>query len=383
MDAHMTFNGPLQGQSLVVGMRVSGGTANIHFHHATDRTQNAPVRDLPFSRNEDIIIRPSIFSTHGLGKTQVALEFAYRRAENDVGCSIFWVHADTEAIFAQDFALIGRNAGLSALNGEGLLKAVLFGVGVAHGDSATQSIPKSFLVGSLRAIQVTSTLPQEAQSLLATVRDMALGNDEIDDTAALLSELHHIPLPVSQAAAYIRRTATPVKTYLSRLRDGKKRWALLNKINFDRYRREGVSNSILETWNITIQHLKEEDETAVKILYILMQSFEDNETDDDTDENVDADDNLDTNDADDAGDADEVTEDAVTRLREFSFFHMTVNPYSELMFDMHHLVQEATLYNHSVWGLRDSMRYPATAIRILTQLFPDRKRVNWGSYSTS
>ncbi|KAK2030763.1 TPR-like protein [Colletotrichum zoysiae] len=489
MDAHMTFNGPLQGQSVVAGMRVSGGTANIHFHHAADRTQNAPVRVLPFSRNEDVVIRPSIFSQldellpasearsaalwglGGSGKTQVALEFAYRRAENDVGCSIFWVHADTEATFAQHFALIARKAGLSPLNGEELLKAVchfiesqprwllvldnaddlrMFGVGVTHGDSATQSTPKSLysyipkgplgsilwtsrdqriassLVGSLRSIQVTSMLPQEAQSLLATVRGIALSDDEIDVAAALLSELHHLPLPVSQAATYIRRTATPVKTYLSRLRDGKKRWDLLKKTNFDRYRREGVSNSILETWNITIQHLKEENETAVKILYILvymdnknisgeiikaaakaaaklppisgtiaavgsqMQSFEDDETDDDTDGNVDVDDNLDTNDADDtndagdtgdADDADEVTEDAVTRLREFSFFHMTVNPYGELMFDMHHLVQEATLYNHSVWDLRDSMRYPATAIRILTQLFPDRNRANWGRCS--
>ncbi|KAK1585460.1 uncharacterized protein LY79DRAFT_671055 [Colletotrichum navitas] len=94
-----TFNGPLQGQSVVAGMRVSGGTANVHFHHSSDRTQDARVRILPFSRNEDVVIRPSIFSQldkllppsesrsaalwglGGSGKTQVALEFAYRRTD--------------------------------------------------------------------------------------------------------------------------------------------------------------------------------------------------------------------------------------------------------------------------------------------------------------
>ncbi|KAK1989651.1 hypothetical protein LX36DRAFT_717407 [Colletotrichum falcatum] len=58
----MTFNVPLQGQSVVAGMSKSGGTASIHFHHSTDRSRNAPMIVLQFSRNEDLVIRPSIFS---------------------------------------------------------------------------------------------------------------------------------------------------------------------------------------------------------------------------------------------------------------------------------------------------------------------------------
>ncbi|KDN69301.1 putative TPR domain-containing protein [Colletotrichum sublineola] len=302
----------------------------------------------------------------------------------------------------------------------------LFGVSVAHENAASnstiQSAPKSLysyipkgpfgstlwtsrdqriagsLVGSLRAVQVTSMLPEEAQLLLTTVRGSALRDEEIDDAVALLSELHHIPLPVSQAAAYIRRTATSVNKYLSRLKDGKKRWALLKRTNFDRHRREGISNSILETWNITIQHPREEDETAVKILYILaymdnqnisdeiikaaaeaaaslplvpgtapvnsrMQSFQNDDTADDKNDNTD--------------DNGNVTEEAVTRLREFSFLHMTVSPDGEPIYDMHQLVQEATLYNHSVWDAGYSMRYPEAAIRILAQLFPNSERENW------
>ncbi|KAK2017597.1 TPR-like protein [Colletotrichum eremochloae] len=421
-------------------MSVSGGTTNIHFHHANNHTRDAPVRVLPFSRNEDVVIRPSIFSQlgellpasearsaalwglGGSGKTQVALEFAYQRAEDDRNCSIFWVHADTEATFTQDFTLIARKAGLSALDGEELLKAVchfiesqprwllvldnaddlrLFGVGVAHENAASnstiQSAPKSLysyipkgpsgstlwtsrdqrivgsLVGSLRAIQVTSMLPKEAQSLLATVRGRALSDEEIDDAVALLSELQHIPLPVSQAAAYIRRTATPVNKYLSRLKDGKKRWALLKRTNFDRHRREGISNSILETWNITIEHLREKDETAVKILYILAYMDNQNISGEIVKAAAEAAANLPSI----PDDNDNATEEAVTRLREFSFLHTTVTSDGEPIYDMHQLVQEATLYNHSVWDAGHSMRYPEVAIRILTQLFPNSERENW------
>ncbi|KAK6209801.1 TPR domain-containing protein [Colletotrichum tabaci] len=495
MDPQMAFNGPLRGQSVVAGMSVSGGTANVHFHHAANNPpQTAPFRVLPFSRNEDVVVRPDIFSQlaellpvsearsaalcglGGSGKTQVALEFAYKRADDDSSCAIFWVHADTEATFIQDYAFIARKAEISAPNGEELLTAVchfieaqprwllvldnadnlrLFGVGATPSSEQSPSkslnryVPKGptgsilwtsrdgriagSLVGSMRAIQITTMLPLEAQTLLATARGSDLKDDELDDVVALLSELHYIPLPVSQAAAYIRRTAMPIKKYLSRLRDGKKRWALLRKTDFDRHRREGVSNSILETWNITIELLEEEDKTAVKILHILAyfdnqniprkmikavaaaaavvtadtlseMACEDsdgsryfscaesesdenadgddqdcndedavdcddtlNVTADESDEgNEDAEDSIDTSshaighsddieedttdsyntpdDSDeDTSDSDDYTEDALTRLREFSFLRMTTRPDGKQVYDMHKLVQEATL----------------------------------------
>ncbi|TKW53531.1 Nephrocystin-3 [Colletotrichum tanaceti] len=532
MDPQMAFNGPLRGQSVVAGMSVSGGTANVHFHHAVNNPPpTAPLRVLPFSRNDDVVIRPGIFSQltqllpvsearnaalcglGGSGKTQIALEFAYLRAGEDDSCAIFWVHADTEATFAQDYALIAKKAGLSASQDEDLLMAVcqfierqprwllvldnaddlrLFGVGAAPSSgpapSSEQSPSKSLnsyvpkgptgsilwtsrdgriagsLVGSMRAIQITSMLPQEAQTLLATARGSDLKADEQDDAVALLSELHYIPLPVSQAAAYIRRTAMPIKKYLSRLKDGKKRWALLRRTNFDRHRREGVSNSILETWNITIELLEEEDKTAVKILHILAyfdnqnipkklikaaaaasdtvserdfegsdesrdiscagsESDEDAEGDDeirgdgddtpdvtadDADEDEedakdtidapsyatphsndieedtsDSDDITDNSDEDTSDSDDDATDDSVTRLREFSFLHMTTRPDDKQVYDMHKLVQEATLYSHGVEeNSSTSACYSQMATRILTNLFPERERENWEDCET-
>ncbi|KAI5460661.1 hypothetical protein BGZ63DRAFT_387583 [Mariannaea sp. PMI_226] len=45
-------------------------------------------------------------------KTQIALDFAYRRCDNDSECCVFWVHADNEAIFISDFKAIAKQVGV-------------------------------------------------------------------------------------------------------------------------------------------------------------------------------------------------------------------------------------------------------------------------------
>ena len=57
-------------------------------------------------------------------KTQIAIEYAYRRQEA-TSCSIFWIHADSEARFSGDYSEIAKRANLSPdLKGEDLLRAV-------------------------------------------------------------------------------------------------------------------------------------------------------------------------------------------------------------------------------------------------------------------
>src|SRR5436305_9374398 len=54
-------------------------------------------------RNEDVAKINS--------KTQIALEYAYRlRARTN--CSVFWIHADNEARFSEDYGKIAKEAGL-------------------------------------------------------------------------------------------------------------------------------------------------------------------------------------------------------------------------------------------------------------------------------
>ncbi|KAE9565764.1 hypothetical protein CGMCC3_g18054 [Colletotrichum fructicola] len=292
---------------------------SVHYH-APDvpATAKVAIRVLPFPRNEDVVIREDIFSEierllpfggrgqtaalcglGGTGKTQIALEYAYRRCANDT-CSIFWVHADNETTFVQDYkGIAGRLGVADNLDGEALLTAVryrieteadwvlildnaddlgLFGVGQppAVQPSTDQSfyldrfIPKGpsgtvlwtsrdkqiegSLVGPRRAIDVARMTEDEAQTLLGRVRNSAVNEKEANDSRTLLAKLDWLPLAISQAAAYMRRTETSIPAYLSKLKKRK----FLQRSEADPHRRSHVSNSVLQTWKISIEHIRRE-----------------------------------------------------------------------------------------------------------------------------
>ncbi len=143
-------------------------------------------------------------------KTQIALEFAYRRC-HDPACSVFWVHADNETTFIQDYQSIAKGLGLAdTLNGEELLTAVrlqieadpcwllvldnaddlgLFGVGRQSPEQASLRafIPRGpagtvlwtsrdeqvsgTLVGARRGINVSRMTSDEAVLLFENVRN--------------------------------------------------------------------------------------------------------------------------------------------------------------------------------------------------------------------
>lgn len=56
----------------------------------------------------------------------------------------------------------------------------------------------------------------EVKELLMRVMPVEIGREEIE-IAALLEELQRLPLAIVQAGAYMRRTLTSVKEYLSLL----------------------------------------------------------------------------------------------------------------------------------------------------------------------
>lgn len=131
------------------------------------------------------------------------------------------------------------------------------------------------LVGAGRAIEVACMTAEEAKMLLETARNEKIGDKEEEDAMVLLTELGRLPLAISQAGAYMLRTSKPIKKYLSGLKSGTKRWEVLQASEFDRHRRPHVSNSVLETWNISIDHIRQADKTAYSILHTL--AFLDNQ----------------------------------------------------------------------------------------------------------
>lgn len=245
------------------------------------------------------------------------------------------------------------------------------------------------LVTPQQAIHVPHMAIDEARALLETIRNKSLNSDELKDADVLLGELDYLPLAISQAASYMRRTSTPINAYLSKLANEKKRWKLLEKSGDDPYRRKDVSNSILETWNISIERIRNENQIASKILYAV--SFFDNQNipfelikaaatfgdDDGADQGGGNKSSGFTSDSED--DKEEGVINAATRLKEFSFLSLRATEYSNWSYDMHQLVQEAMRYSlKKRRSPEEQSHFPRAALRIVIGLFPRSESGTWG-----
>lgn len=215
------------------------------------------------------------------------------------------------------------------------------------------------LVHSSRGIEVSRMTELEAIQLLSDAKREGISDLEEEEAAKiLLEELQWLPLAVYQAGAYMRETWTDIAEYLTMLRKGQQRWQLLNETQYDRHRREGISNSVLETWNISIDYIKQDNNLAYKILHIL--AYLDNQNiqwevvqraaayaDDKRNERAPQDASL--------------IKRAVKRLSDFSFLAKRKEAKKQISFEMHKLVQEGVRYRLSQKS-RSSWQDTMTAI---------------------
>ncbi|EXK76697.1 hypothetical protein FOQG_18566 [Fusarium oxysporum f. sp. raphani 54005] len=395
--------------------RINLGDIHYHLPHPPARAE--VVRVIPYPRNEDLVHRrdlidkldkllpqtarsrsAALWGLGGSGKTQIALDYAYRRCDADDECCVFWVHADSEATFLADYKTIGKKLGVDEqLDGMDLLDAVrneiearskwlmildntddlrIFGVGQqAKGgetkENQNQNTHKyvpctsqgtvlwtsrdahiaGTLVGARRGIEVRSMAVGEATTLLTRIRDEPLTGEEAVEEAgvdALLQELQCLPLAISQAGAYMRRMSMTAEQYLDLLRQGKTRWEVLKLSDADRHRRPEVSNSVLETWRISMERIWMESETSYRILHVV--AYVDSQ--DIAQELLAA--AAGRYDVNDEGSARQVSElellEAIARLREFSFLSLRQTDNGGQRYEMHKLVQEAIRYGLRVRG---------------------------------
>ncbi|KAI9896031.1 hypothetical protein N3K66_009100 [Trichothecium roseum] len=311
------------------------GSINYHLPTPHQAARAEVVRVIPYPRNEDLVCRrdlidrldkllpqtqgfhsAALWGLGGSGKTQIALDYGYRRCGNDEKCSVFWVHADNEASFTSDYKTIGRKLGVDEqLEGSDLLEEVcskigersrwvmivdnadnlgLFGVGTGPqrtAESLCRYVPHTShgtvlwtsrdahiagtLVSAGRGIEVRSLEADEAMTLLTRTRNDESTAQEAGVTA-LLEELQRLPLAISQAGAYMPRTSMTASEYLSLLAQGRTRWEVLKMSDADRHRRPEVSNSVLETWRISIERIREESKMSYRMLHVIAGAASDN-----------------------------------------------------------------------------------------------------------
>lgn len=180
----------------------------------------------------------------GVGKTQVALQLAYWTKENKPELSIFWVPALSDSTFRQACADIAKELAIgtsgdddprvllrqhlgSADAGEWLLivdnvddDALLFGENSAVTEGLMDFLPQSESGRTLITTRSGNVADDAARGAVVHMGEMSFEdamshlekslshNDGVRDSPEgkeLLAELEHLPLAITQAAAYLNK----------------------------------------------------------------------------------------------------------------------------------------------------------------------------------
>ncbi|CAF3455143.1 unnamed protein product [Fusarium graminearum] len=300
-------------QGLPTGRKITGKarepcyyipfTKNIHFTgHAT--ILNA-LEDAFFGQEQ--IQRMALAGLGGVGKTQIALHFAYQVKDKWPEYSIFWVPVLSNEGAEHAHAEIAKKLGLqkesedddvkrlvcqhlsSAKAGKWLLIVdnaddhELF-LGSADKPGLEEYLPQSengMILLTTRSTQVAGEFAQydvievkqmnneEAMSLLET--SLVQKQPFYDDAVAteLLTYLTFLPLAITQAAAYLNQTRAPLQTYLSLLKNAENDTRVLEIEFRDNNRYRDSQNAVGTTWIVSFRQIQKSDELAVKLLSFM------------------------------------------------------------------------------------------------------------------
>ena len=235
----------------------------------------------------------------GIGKTQLALELAYRAREELKSCLVFWISAsDRESVY-QSFTHIARRLNIPGWDDE---KADVKKLVQLH--LSQESVGKWLLIvdnidetgleptGSSKAIGLIEFLPSSGRgAIIFTTTDrntaVALAGQQIIDVPEmeqnmarrmlelflvnktneqetadlLLKELAYLPLAIGQAAAYVNVNKITLQQYLSLLVEQKEE--LVKPL-----RRES-NNVIAATWLISFERIRRYDALAADYLLFM------------------------------------------------------------------------------------------------------------------
>jgi cellulose biosynthesis protein BcsQ len=196
--------------------------------------ERVPARNRSFIGREEQLqaIRSALLSSNaialegmdGVGKTQLAIEYAHRFADDYV--LVWWIAADNPELIAEQFASLAvelgvaeagapldiiRRAALTELRQRSSWLLVFDG---AENPEDITSRAQGWAEIAL-SVQVDVLGPDEsAEMLRRRVRGLTA-----EDAAAVAEALGNLPLALAQAAGYMSETGTPAGEYLALLKD--------------------------------------------------------------------------------------------------------------------------------------------------------------------
>jgi len=278
---------------------------------------------VPFGRNRDFVGRESILAQllerilpdadqddcqrtaieglGGIGKTQIALEAAFRVRDKHPDCSVFWVPAVDGASFENAYREIGRELGVEGIDDDkadlkALIRAALprkvVGSWLLIIDNADDAdlfdslLPFGYngsILFTTRNHEVAVMLDIPDRNIIPTTEmDTAeaimllrrgIKESQMQDTTsttALLSVLTYLPLAIKQASAYMAKTGTSTTRYLEHCRSSDKRLIkLLSKDFEDQGRYKTTKNPVATTWLISFDRISQINRLAATYLKFM------------------------------------------------------------------------------------------------------------------
>ncbi|KAM7217641.1 short-chain dehydrogenase [Rhypophila decipiens] len=404
----------------VIGSSQQAADQKVRPDDSAKKTKNWVL--LPFDRNSTFVGRQGIlrhinelfkvkpgsqpkaalYGLGGIGKSQIALEYCYRRLETDNNLSLFWINAATATGFEESFNRIASQCELISRDDSSTDRVLLvkdwlqtrhlspwlmvvdnvdnqasyFRDKIRNGKTPSQCVPHcahGSLLFTTRSSDMAVDLANPAEAIpilrlskeegIQLVRERLPGKVIPDDQVlALLEELEYIPIAITQAVAFIsKRRLKSLAQYLEQYRKNDSTRTRMLTYEFTEHgRHHGSLESVAKTWSLSFEGIRGSNPRAADLLCkisffqhqsiprLLIRSPSPSE---DEEEGFDED-----------------LEEAIAILRAYSFLDASED---ETTYNTHHLVQLA-----SQWWLRTQLspneleKWVSVALQTIADVFP-------------
>lgn len=255
---------------------------------------------------DDFQSKIALYGLGGVGKTQVAIEIAFRYRQRYPEQSVYWIQASNYDRFRQSFSNIAEKIGVSGneyertdhfefaknwLNHPGNGRWIMIvdnadDMGVFQNQGEKSIYPDSSFTfpdcvhgtilvttrdrkialdfaGYRRAIHVPRMSQEESFTLIKSLPG------SVEESNILMRELDYLPLALSQATSFIHHNDMHLKTYLEMICDERQIGILLGE-NYKMHGRDNnVPNAVTATWIVSYDQIRRQSPGAAELLSLL------------------------------------------------------------------------------------------------------------------
>lgn len=280
---------------------------NLHF---VGRKAELTLLRETFNQFGDHQRRAALFGLGGVGKSQLAIEFAYRYRSEHPSDAILWIHAGSEERFRQSFVDVARECSIPNADKTDALKLTVAWLKshesppwlmiVDNADDAdlffqqssrlAQHIPEcahGAIIVTTRNKKVAEkftryhnaipvkemSVTESADLVQSCLNEVRRDNDKMSDINTLSSHLGCLPLALAQAAAYIQENSITLGHYIAMYEASTESAGDLLNVEFEALGRASgdpdIPNAVASTMMLSLDHIERKNPRAAEILSLM------------------------------------------------------------------------------------------------------------------